>query len=77
MAEISTLPPKHATDTERSSDAGMSSGAPQVSDEKLGSGLKPEAKTRSKLRILAVLSALFVRLELALFEIPLNSQPER
>ncbi|KAL2047544.1 hypothetical protein ABVK25_011402 [Lepraria finkii] len=49
-------------DTETSSEGGTSGDASRISDEKLEIGLDLEAKTRSKLRILAVLTALFLTL---------------
>ena len=77
MAELSILAPKHAIDPEISSEGGTSGDAPRISDEKLEIGLDPEAKTRSKLRILAVLTALFVSFAFAFLRILLNVQPER
>ena len=77
MAELSILAPKHAADTKTSSEGGTSGHIPRISDEKLEIGLDPEAKTRGKLRILAVLTALFVSLAFAFLRIHLNVQPER
>lgn len=77
MAELSVLAPKHAMDTEISSEGGTSGDASRISDEKLEIGLDLEAKTRSKLRILAVLTALFVSLAFAPLRILLNVRPER
>ena len=77
MAELSVLAPKHAMDTETSSEGGTSGDASRISDEKLEIGLDLEAKTRSKLRILAVLTALFVSLAFAPLRIFLNVRPER
>ena len=66
MAELSVLSPKHALDTEASSEGGDSGHTPQLSNEKLECGLDSEAKARSKLAMLAVLTALFVSSELVL-----------